>query len=672
MTAIVIKTIAVCLLFYTSGYAQYVREFNPWPVITDGDTLAAPFWGGFNDPKPTLIDFNDDGLVDLLIGDPGGRLGYFENTGTATDPEWTAVVERLAGIDIATWHRLADIDADGDLDLFCDSRSATTSLYRNDGGTGANVVFTLVDTAYGGFATGFNNTPDFADIDDDGDLDFFLGATTGQLEFYRNDGDSVTAAFVFADAFYDSVLAFPSGAKSPRDPQHGFSSIYFSDVNDDNDQDLLWGDIFNLNMYFFENLGTADSSDLTLITEKYLDVATLGFNHPTLADVDGDSILDMVLGVANGAIIDNLQFLRNLGTPENPFFAAEDSNLIKNIDVGSFAHPTFGDIDGDGDLDLLVGAHDGRLRHFENTGTKYEPTLELMTTYFKTIDVGSNAAPVLVDWDDDDDLDLLIGTNLGRIQYWRNDGDAQNFTPVLESAQLAGIKVDQLAIPRPVDLNKDNLTDLVVGEWDFNSLANVLLYQNIGAPGSPSLVLATSKLLPQESREFTLPQVYDWNEDGIKDVILGGRSSGLRLFLNTGSSDVFPDSTTLVEQTDTIPGFDNGAYLALVSADIDGDGDQDLFVGEENGGLSFYRLPGDCCDGERGNVDGVVGAGGAVDVADVSVLVGFLFRGGSAPPCELEANVDGTVGAGGPIDVADLSYLVAYLFTGGPLPPACP
>jgi hypothetical protein len=78
-----------------------------------------------------------------------------------------------------------------------------------------------------------------------------------------------------------------------------------------------------------------------------------------------------------------------------------------------------------------------------------------------------------------------------------------------------------------------------------------------------------------------------------------------------------------------------------------------------------------CCEGERGNVDLVVGPGGPIDVADVTYLVGYLFQAGAAPPCEREANVDGIDGPGGPIDVADLTYLVAYLFQGGPLPPMC-
>ncbi|HWR83911.1 MAG TPA: thrombospondin type 3 repeat-containing protein [Candidatus Deferrimicrobium sp.] len=81
-----------------------------------------------------------------------------------------------------------------------------------------------------------------------------------------------------------------------------------------------------------------------------------------------------------------------------------------------------------------------------------------------------------------------------------------------------------------------------------------------------------------------------------------------------------------------------------------------------------------CCSLERGNVDGIVGPAGPIDVADLTYLVTFLFSGGTTPPCPDEGNVDGIVGPGGPVDVSDLTYLVDYLFgtPPGPPPPACP
>ncbi len=89
---------------------------------------------------------------------------------------------------------------------------------------------------------------------------------------------------------------------------------------------------------------------------------------------------------------------------------------------------------------------------------------------------------------------------------------------------------------------------------------------------------------------------------------------------------------------------------------------------------SFSGGSGGCCNGDglRGNVDLMSGPGGEIDVADLTYLVEFLFKGGPAPLCEDEGNVDGLEGPGGPIDVADLTYLVDYLFKGGPEPPACP
>ncbi len=89
-------------------------------------------------------------------------------------------------------------------------------------------------------------------------------------------------------------------------------------------------------------------------------------------------------------------------------------------------------------------------------------------------------------------------------------------------------------------------------------------------------------------------------------------------------------------------------------------------------GRQWYlnHFTGGCCQ-NRGNVDGVIGIGGPVDVADLTYLVNYLFRFGPSPPCEEEGNIDNVTGIGGPIDVADLTYLVTFLFRGGNPPPPC-
>jgi len=659
---------------------EYQKQQAPWTVDDSGVTLKLPFLGGFNDPKPSLVDFDNDGLMDLMIGQIDGSLLYLKNTGTATVPEWTLVQERLGGVDIGTWHTFCDIDGDSDPDLFCDSRSGKIMFYSNESAAG-NILFQLVDTALSSFKnggdsalqTGLNNTPAFADIDDDNDFDYFFGALSGKLEFHRNVGDSLNHSFEYETDYYDSVLAFSGGPIETGESGHGFSYINFSDVDNDNDLDLFFGDIFNLNVYYFQNDGTPIVSDLNHVTDSFLPMNTRGFNHPVLADLDDDTDKDMILGVAQAANLDNLRFLRN----ESSLFVEETQNMISQIDLGNESMPALADLDNDGDIDMLVGGNLGSMQYYQNIGTAFSPSLESITNIFGGIDVGGYAAPAVVDWDNDNDFDLLIGNVVGRIEYWRNDGNASNFVPTLVTNQLAakpadtlpatGIKVDQLAIPFPVDLNNDGLTDLVLGEWDFNGLANVLLYKNTGSVGNPILTLVTNRLIKRESRDFTIPVVYDWDGDGKKDLIVGGRYGGLTLFVNSAPSGQFPDSLTLIKSADTIPGFDAGQYLAIAFSDIDNDADDDVFVGEESGGMNFYRaISSTCCIGSCGDLNN---DGAEATILDLNFLVNDIFRGGPSAVCSEEADLNSD---GQSSTILDLNYLVNDIFRGGPTPPACP
>ncbi|MEG4988631.1 VCBS repeat-containing protein, partial [Microcoleus sp. BR0-C5] len=76
---------------------------------------------------------------------------------------------------------------------------------------------------------------------------------------------------------------------------------------------------------------------------------------PTFVDIDGDGDLDAFVGAADG----NTYYYQNTGTPNAPAFAAPQINPNGLTNVGSYASPTFVDIDGDGDLDAFVGAADG-------------------------------------------------------------------------------------------------------------------------------------------------------------------------------------------------------------------------------------------------------------------------------------------------------------------------
>lgn len=594
----------------------YERQWSPWTVTENGMPLDQPYMGGFNDPKISLVDFDRDGLVDLFVWQVyeryGGGLIYFHNTGTAASPIWTPVEDPFEGIDVGTWHTFCDIDADGDLDLFCDARNNFMKFYENttqggggfpkvsSGGPIKGSLFKLVDSAFGNFIVGINNTPRFVDIDGDNDLDYFYGLVSGRLEYHRNIGDSANPVFTYVTSTYDDVCATcpdtvgPPMVSPPSGPAatgHGFSNITFVDIDSDFDNDLFWGDINNSNLYFFRNDGNPDSSDINLVTQGYLPVSTYGFNHAQFADLDGDSDLDMVVAVGQFSNIDNIIFYRNNGSKLSPSFIEVTKNLITQIDVGRQSLPAFGDLDNDGDIDMLLGCLLGDLVYYENIGDAANPAFNLVTTSFGSINVGGYSAPALVDWDGDGDLDLLIGNALGRIEFWRNDGDVTNFVPTLVTNQLAGIKVDQLAIPCPADMNNDGLIDLVVGEFDFNIYANVLLYQNTDTAGAPNpnLTLVTNRLVTREFRDFTIPVVYDWNDDGKKDLIIGGEFLGFELFINSAPNGQFPDSLSLNRSNEILPGDQAGENLRINFIDIDNDGDDDIFIGEKGGGVNFFR-----------------------------------------------------------------------------------
>ncbi len=643
---------------------QFTKLYTPFPVVVDGDTLDLPFFGGLNNPKPSLQDFDNDSLIDLLLGDPHGKLHFLKNTGTPLTPIWSPVTERLGDVKIYTWHRLVDIDDDGDLDLFCDNNANGVTYYNNQS-VGQNFNFVLVSNSFGGITSGINNTPDFADIDNDGDYDFFLGDPGGQLVFYRNTGTPTTPSFTFVTDFYDSILAFPGGSgpglgKATR-PQHGFSAVNFADIDADLDLDLLWGDLFNPNVYLFRNNGNAASSDYAYLTDTYLSnsYSTFGFNHVPVADLDGDGDLDMIMGLANGENLNNLRLLRNIGSASLASFLLEDQNVIDQIDLGRSSFPALADLDGDGDIDLLIGNGDGRLTHYENIGTRANPSFQRVTEFFEGIDVGLSSMPAIVDWDRDGDFDLLIGNENGFIQYWRNDGSSCDFNAVLASNQYAAIKTDQLAVPVPVDLDKDGQTDLVVGEWDFNGFANVLLYENTGTTGNPQLTLVTKFLLKKSARDFTIPHAADWDGDGKTDLLVGGRNAGMTWFRNTAAGGTFPDSLTLIAQPDSFAFADAGARVTLARADIDSDGDQDLFIGEDDGGINFFRRDGGT-PYRAGDADG----NDLWTISDAVFLITYIFGGGPAPNPMLNGDAD----CNGIVTISDAVFLITFIFGGGPAP----
>ncbi|MBP7704470.1 MAG: calcium-binding protein [Caulobacter sp.] len=262
------------------------------------------------------------------------------------------------------------------------------------------------------------STPFFGDFDNDGDLDLAVGAGDGTLSYFENTGTATEPTFVQRVGGLNPFNGIDTSINA--DPT-------FGDVDGDGDLDMVIGGYENIR--YFENTGSPEAA-------AYIErigganplnaVANVDYSSPTFVDLDGDGDLDFVAGIINGIAL----YLRNDGTAAAPDYvqlSGGDNPLIGIV----FAHynmPTFGDVDGDGDLDLMV-ADDlaGAFRYFENTGTVSAPVLVERSggdNPFSGITLTYRGDPALVDLDGDGDMDLLLGDINGTVRYFLNTASA--------------------------------------------------------------------------------------------------------------------------------------------------------------------------------------------------------------------------------------------------------
>ena len=570
-----------------------VRSVDAFPVYdANGRAYDPPFLGGFNVPRPQFADIDGDGDVDLFLQERSGELMLFENVGEPTRPEFVWRTDRYQDLPVGEWTRFVDFDGDGDLDLLSERLFSYVRYYRNDG-TARAAAFTPVgdsvrDVAGEPVFADRQNIPSVNDIDCDGDWDLFLGRVTGTLSRYEVaelTDDGVPVFRFLEDRFQDIEIVAQLGS------MHGANSMAFADIDQDGDLDFFWGDFFEAGVLFVENEGSCDEPILRTDPQAFVvddTIATSGYNVPVLEDVDSDGDLDLFVGVLGGAFNPNLTTTRNFHFYEqvDGNFIHRSERFVYTLDVGSESIPSFADLDGDGDLDMLLAnkldpddTETSRLVHFENVGSERNPSflqrahLPLFTMY--------HYAPALGDLDGDGDLDMLVGTWNRGVGLYMNEGTRAQPEFVLEDTTLVRLTRGSNSTPALTDVDADGDLDLFIGE----SSGELNFYRNIGTPQAPSFDLVSDRFGEMDAGRRSFPAFADVDGDGDDDLLLGREEGGVLLYRREGSATDI-DPLFVLDSTFTLP-LPN--YSTPVLVDIDGDGDLDVFSGGLGGGLTFFE-----------------------------------------------------------------------------------
>lgn len=481
-----------------------------------------------------------------------------------------------------------DVDNDGDMDLLFNGLLTETQLYINDG-TGQlteDTEIPFTDVIWGSIA--------HADVDGDDDQDIFISGQAGGAsrvsELYINDG----------------VGGFSKSAENTFKGVAG-SSVFFGDIDQDGDQDLLVSGKDTLNNYsnlVYENDGNGVFSPLSTSFESMESWAV------ALCDIDNDNNLDVLISNSQGSAL-----FTNDGTGQ---FNEDSMALFPGI---LYSRLAFSDLDNDGDVDFLISGTnsegDKESRLYTNTGSGQFEVLQ--NSPFE--DWRAYSA-TFFDADGDGDLDLLIGGINGASEsvttlflYEENEGFTEmpaigKGADILATADITGDSTIDVFIggngSETGDLEpfSDLFTNDGTGQLTIippslfeQAGSNAMEFADFDGDGDKDLMLTGCEgasvagiYLNDGTGHFSLQadmplsgicngdlKVSDFDMDGDQDVFLIGNISGqtsvAKMYINDGSGN-------FGELSDTP--FTGLAYSTVTSSDVDGDGDEDMLITGEN------------------------------------------------------------------------------------------
>lgn len=540
-------------------------------------------WPDIEKPKTVFsADLDGDNDLDVVIG-AGNTLAWYRNEddqGTFSAP---IVISRKAK---PLRVKAADLDGDGDLDILYASLDDNIAWYENLDGQGQFGQEHLI----GGFSA-FVYDVNYADIDGDGDADVIsASAWPYHVSWYEN---------------LDGLGNF-SGKKIIFESPKAISSTFGGDMDGDGDEDVVCSIPGNGNncIYWFRNEdGQGTFGGGTVVSNN----ANAGLVGP--ADLDGDGDLDIY---GTGVSFNNNPFWHENLDGTGTFGPAQ----IIGTSLGTPQAIDAGDLDGDGDLDVLLGATSTpKLIWFQNLNG--EGDFGAPQPVFTN--VGNPETAITADINGDNHLDVVAGfEESNQIAWYMNLDGEGNFGP---PDFILNISTDYFELTATGDLDGDGDQDVLAaynlpnpefswfknenggfGEphviYSLGNLPSALATCDIDADGDLDVLVATENFDKTEWLEnldglgnFGPPHpIFNWTiENPIFSDLDGDGDPDLATHFYWFRNENSGESFDLVMELPIPAFFEYGS--ALDAADIDGDGDQDILVEyTEFSGIQEHRI----------------------------------------------------------------------------------
>ncbi|MBI5416931.1 hypothetical protein HZA55_03140 [Candidatus Poribacteria bacterium] len=244
------------------------------------------------------------------------------------------------------------------------------------------------------------------------------------------------------------------------------------------------------------------------------------------------------------------------------------------------------DWDNDGKKDLIVGTSLGEIYFYHNIGTDASPELDKSKILFangKIIDVGEEAVPFVVDWNNDSKKDLIVGTKNGKICFFENIGDDEN--PEFNDSTIIYQNTEKSIAPFVVDLDDDRDKDIIFG----TAKGEIYFLENIGSDENPSF--SSGKKIEDVSAldGYSVPFLINWNHLGKKDIVIGNSQGSAQVFYSSSTSmaqNFFENFDFIKASGNNVTTKSGRAHPFIV--DWNNDNKWDVIIGEENGDISIY------------------------------------------------------------------------------------